>query len=128
MSAAARSRRASEPGRSPGVFGRSEACNPDVDKYYQIAVLEELPIISADLGKRLEDFVSKLVESGRYRSKSEVLREGVRLIEEREKRLALLDAALERGLADIDAGRTHALDDVADELARRYGAGENQPT
>ncbi len=51
----------------------------------------------------------------------------MRLIEEREKRLALLDAALERGLADIDAGRTHALDDVADELARRYGGGANKP-
>ena len=84
-------------------------------------------MISADLGARLEDLVSKLVESGRYGSKSEVLREGVRLVEEREKRLDLLDAALERGLADIDAGRTYALDEVADELARRYGAGENDP-
>jgi antitoxin ParD1/3/4 len=84
-------------------------------------------MISADLGARLEDLVSKLVESGRYGSKSEVLREGVRLVEEREKRLDLLDAALERGLADIDAGRTSALDEVADELARRYGAGENDP-
>ena len=84
-------------------------------------------MISADLGARLEDFVSKLVKSGRYGSKSEVLREGVRLVEEREKRLYLLDAALERGLADIDAGRTYALDQVADELAGRYGAGENDP-
>jgi antitoxin ParD1/3/4 len=84
-------------------------------------------MISADLGARLEDFVSKLVESGRYGSKSEVLREDVRLIEEREKRLALLDPALERGLADIDADRTHALDDVADELARRFGVAENKP-
>jgi antitoxin ParD1/3/4 len=86
-------------------------------------VSEELQMISADLGARLEDFISKLVESVRYGSKSEVLLEGVRLIEEREKRLALFDAALERGLADIDAGRTHALEVVADELARRYGAG-----
>ena len=54
------------------------------------------------------------------------LSEGVRLIEEREKRLALLDAALERGLADIDAGRTHALDEVADEPARRYGAAHSK--
>jgi antitoxin ParD1/3/4 len=86
-------------------------------------VSEELQMISADLGARLEDFISKLVESVRYGSKSEVLLEGVRLIEEREKRLALFDAALERGLADIDAGRTHALEVVANELARRYGAG-----
>jgi antitoxin ParD1/3/4 len=79
-------------------------------------------MISADLGPKLETYVAKLVESGRYGSKSEVLREGVRLVEEREKRLALLDAALERGLADLDSGRTHALDDIADELTRRYAA------
>jgi antitoxin ParD1/3/4 len=77
-------------------------------------------MISADLGAQLESFVAKLVESGRYGSKSEVLREGVRLVEEREKRLALLDAALDRGLADVDAGRTHRVEDVLDELTRRY--------
>jgi antitoxin ParD1/3/4 len=80
-------------------------------------------MISADLGAQLESFVAKLVESGRYGSNSEVLREGVRLVEEREKRLALLDAALERGQADVAAGRTHDLEDVLDELMRRY-AGE----
>lgn len=77
-------------------------------------------MISANLGAQLESFVAKLVESGRYGSKSEVLREGVRLVEEREKRLALLDAALERGHADVDAGRTHDLEEVLDELTRRY--------
>lgn len=40
-------------------------------------------VISADLGKTLEKFVTKLVATGRYNSKSEVLREGVRLIQER---------------------------------------------
>jgi antitoxin ParD1/3/4 len=83
-------------------------------------------MISAELGARLEAFVTKLVESGRYGSKSEVLREGVRLVEEREKRLALLDAAIDRGLADIETGRTHALEDVTDELLQRYGAIENE--
>jgi antitoxin ParD1/3/4 len=65
--------------------------------------------------------VVRLVESGRYGSKSEVLREGVRLVEEREKRLVALDAAIERGLADVEAGRTYALEDVANELNDRYG-------
>lgn len=36
--------------------------------------------ISADLGNRLEDVVNQLVSIGRYNSKSEVLREGVRLV------------------------------------------------
>jgi antitoxin ParD1/3/4 len=61
--------------------------------------------MSADLGEALEGFVTKLVATGRYHSKSEVLREGVRLVQEREARLAALDASIARGLADVDAGR-----------------------
>ncbi|HXG80273.1 MAG TPA: type II toxin-antitoxin system ParD family antitoxin [Sphingomicrobium sp.] len=79
-------------------------------------------MISADLGKQLEGFVAKLVDSGRYNSKSEVLREGVRLIQEREAKLAALDASIARGLADADAGRTRPADEVFDRLARKYAA------
>lgn len=39
---------------------------------------------SANLGKLLEEYVADLVRTGRYNSRSEVLREGVRLVEERE--------------------------------------------
>ncbi|MGK9234047.1 type II toxin-antitoxin system ParD family antitoxin [Inquilinus limosus] len=87
-----------------------------------------MTVISADLGSRLESVVKKLVESGRYGSKSEVLREGVRLVEEREKRLALLDTAIERGLADIEAGRTKPADEVFERLERKYRsmAGETE--
>lgn len=37
-------------------------------------------MMNADLGQQLEAFVASLVTSGRYNSKTEVLREGVRLI------------------------------------------------
>jgi antitoxin ParD1/3/4 len=79
-------------------------------------------MISADLGKQLEALVAKLVESGRYNSKSEVLREGVRLVEEREARLAALDAAIARGLADAEAGRTKPVEEVFARLDRKYRA------
>ena len=72
--------------------------------------------MSADLGPRLESIVDELVTSGRYGSKSEVLREGVRLVHERESKLADLLASIDRGLADADAGRTRPLDEVAEEL------------
>jgi len=75
---------------------------------------------SVDLGPQLEAFIAELVRSGRYNSKSEVLREGVRLIQDREARLAALDAAIARGLADAEAGRVHALDEVFDRLRARY--------
>jgi antitoxin ParD1/3/4 len=76
---------------------------------------------SVDLGKRLENYVSDLIRVGRYNSRSEVLREGVRLVEEREKRLTVLDAAIERGLADADAGRVKPISEVASRLAAKYG-------
>jgi antitoxin ParD1/3/4 len=76
--------------------------------------------ISVDLGKKLESTVAKLVSKGRYNSKSEVLREGVRLVEEREQRLADLDAALEAGIADIEAGRYSPAAEVFDRLEERY--------
>ena len=79
-------------------------------------------MISADLGKTLEAFVTSLVESGRYNSKSEVLREGVRLIEEREKRLMALDAALARGVAEADAGLGKPAEEVFDRLIAKYEA------
>lgn len=79
-------------------------------------------MISADLGQQLEGFVAKLVETGRYNSKSEVLREGVRLIQDREARLAALDASIARGLADADADRTIPAEEVFDRLEAKYAA------
>lgn len=79
-------------------------------------------MISADLGKQLESYVQQLVETGRYGSKSEVLREGVRLVQDRETKLAALDASIMRGLADADAGRTKPAGEVFDRLEAKYRA------
>lgn len=59
-------------------------------------------------------FVEQLVASGRYQNASEVLREGLRMIERRESEesahlLALREAA-RIGIADIDAGRFRTFD------------------
>jgi antitoxin ParD1/3/4 len=75
---------------------------------------------SVDLGPQLERLVTKLVKSGRYNSRSEILREGVRLVQEREARLEALDAAIARGIAAADAGRVKPLAKVFDRLEARY--------
>jgi antitoxin ParD1/3/4 len=77
--------------------------------------------ISADLGDQLERVVENLVKNGRYNSKSEVLREGVRLVQEREAKLAALDAAIARGIADADAGRVMPIDEAFARLRDRLG-------
>ncbi len=78
--------------------------------------------ISADLGANLEAVVEDLVKNGRYNSKSEVLREGVRLVQEREAELAELNASLDRGMADVKAGRTRPAEEVFAELRAKYQA------
>jgi antitoxin ParD1/3/4 len=57
---------------------------------------------SYTIGQHYEGFVRDLVASGRYASASEVLRDGLRLIEEREQerqaKLAALRNAIREGL------------------------------
>ncbi len=75
--------------------------------------------VSAELGKPLEDYLNSLVKSGRYGSRSEVLREGVRLVQEREVKLAAL---IDEGLASVKAGNTRPVDEVFDELREELKA------
>jgi antitoxin ParD1/3/4 len=81
--------------------------------------------ISADLGEKLEAVVNDLVANGRYNSKSEVLREGVRLLQEREAELAKLYAELNKGVASAKAGRLIDADEVFDRLEAKYQAMED---
>ena len=77
--------------------------------------------MNVSLGDRWEEFVDRVVKAGRYSSASEVVREGLRLVEEREAKLAALRATLDASIAqggevteqEIDA----ALERKAEELA-----------
>ena len=71
---------------------------------------------SVNLGEQLEAFITEAVKNGRYGSRSEVLREGVRLVQEREAKWARFDAEIQKGLDDLDAGRSMPIEQVFDEL------------
>ena len=49
------------------------------------------------LGQHFEAFIQAQLASGRYSTASEVVRDALRLMEERERRLAAVDAALDTG-------------------------------
>ncbi|ABC24331.1 type II toxin-antitoxin system ParD family antitoxin [Rhodospirillum rubrum] len=74
-----------------------------------------MPTRTVVLTERHEKLIAELVGSGRYQNASEVLRDGLRLIEERAAReaakLKALREAAQIGLSDLDEGRFR---DVAD--------------
>jgi len=73
------------------------------------------------LGNQFERFVQKLVKSGRYNSKSEVVREGLRLLhdreQEREAKIAALRDAFRQG---EESGAPVPADEVFDRLEAKY--------
>ncbi len=64
---------------------------------------------SYSLGRHFETFVQDQLSSGRYNNASEVLRDALRLMEERDAKLQALRATLQ---ASIQAGGAHDDDDI----------------
>ena len=66
---------------------------------------------SYSIGKHFEGLIQSLIESGRYSTASEVMREGLRLVEEREERrkvkLEALRAEIQKG---FDSGPAEGVD------------------
>jgi len=86
-----------------------------------------MPTRNVVLTDHQQDVIETLVESGRYQNASEVLREGLRLVEQRERedtlRLEALRHAVQIGLADLDAGRfTNLRPDGIDTLIAELSA------
>ncbi|CAA7615695.1 MAG: hypothetical protein FD176_3513 [Rhodospirillaceae bacterium] len=84
-----------------------------------------MPTRNVVLTDHQSDLIERLVASGRYQNASEVLREGLRLIERRdaeeEARLEALRAAVQVGIDDMEAGRYQTFgnaDALADYLER----------
>ena len=73
-----------------------------------------MPTRNVVLTDHQASLVQQLVDSGRYQNASEVLREGLRLVEQREAedayRLEALRSDTQIGLADIEAGRFKKFD------------------
>ncbi len=77
-----------------------------------------MPTRNVVLTEHQADLIEKLVDSGRYQNASEVLREGLRLVESREAedraRLKALREAAQAGIDDLEAGRYKTFGSFAD--------------
>ncbi len=73
------------------------------------------------IGDHFEDFIKQQIQQGRYASASEVIRDGLRALEDRQKfrdmKLEWLRREVQKG---IDSGVGRSIEEVADELKTRY--------
>jgi len=73
------------------------------------------------LGQHFESFMTQLIKEGRYNSKSEILREGLRAIEDKEKRRAITLEALKAAVNDgKNSGIGIPADKVRKKLTEKY--------
>ncbi|MBI5084592.1 MAG: type II toxin-antitoxin system ParD family antitoxin [Acidobacteria bacterium] len=81
-----------------------------------------MPTRNINLTDHLDRFVEKTVDSGRYGNASEVIREGLRLLEHREEenraKLKWLRGAVKKGLDQIERGEGIEFGSMADLEAR----------
>ena len=70
--------------------------------FYQFLVISKKAIkmknTSISLGDYFDQFVSSQVSTGRYKNVSEVIRAGLRLLEDEESKMIALRAAIQKGL------------------------------
>jgi antitoxin ParD1/3/4 len=72
--------------------------------------------MNVSIGDHLTSFVEDIVKSGRYASASEVVREGLRLVEEREAKLQSLRDTINASIAE---GGSFTDDEVGAYLAEQ---------
>ena len=75
-----------------------------------------MPTRNVVLTKRQEELIETLVDSGRYQNASEVLRDGLRLVEQREAeesaKLEVLRQAAQIGVAALDRGEFREFESI----------------
>ena len=101
-----------EPGSGPPAV-RTLRLSRYINKYHKLISGRTAMATSYSIGKHFEEMIDGLIADGRYATASEIIRDGLRLVEEREERrkakLEALRAEIQKGFdsgpaekADID--------------------------
>jgi antitoxin ParD1/3/4 len=92
-----------------------------------------MPTRNVNLTDHYDEFVAEQITSGRYRNASEVMRDGLRLLEqqvlEERQKLALLQRLASAGFEQLDQGRGTELQgrQEIDDFLRRIGRRAAKP-
>jgi len=76
---------------------------------------------SIALSPHFEEFIRRQIQSGRYNNVSEVVRAGLRMLEDSEARQAVLREELRQSISDgLKSGPDVDADEVFDRLEKKY--------
>ena len=76
---------------------------------------------SIALSQHFEEFIRRQIESGRYNNVSEVIRAGLRMLEDFEARQSLRQEELRQSIKDgLKSGPDVDADEVFDQLEKKY--------
>lgn len=79
--------------------------------------------MNVSIGERWESYVEALLKTGRYGSASEIVREGLRMVEEREAKLAALRETIEAAIAE---DKWYTMEEVEAQLEADLDAWETE--
>jgi len=86
--------------------------------------VSETQTISIDLPSDIDAEIRRRLATGHYATRGDVVRAALQALDRQEaeqaQQSAALEAAIERGLADADAGRVHPVDRVRAEMRARF--------
>jgi antitoxin ParD1/3/4 len=92
--------------------------------WFVVKILEEKMNIS--LTNELEEFINRKVQSGFYQTSSEVVREALRLLVDKDevyqRKLVALNYKIQEGLDDLDCGNVKSGDEVYSNI--KFGSNE----
>jgi antitoxin ParD1/3/4 len=108
-----------------GLVGESgDILDPDTKKLVQFGIKQKESGMSRNtsitLGDHFEGFIASLIETGRFSSRSEVIRAALRSMEEQERKAETL-AMMAQSMEDIREGRTHAAKPALRKIAEELG-------
>ncbi|RJF88124.1 type II toxin-antitoxin system ParD family antitoxin [Oleomonas cavernae] len=74
------------------------------------------------IGKEFEPFVERQLAAGRHGTVTDLVHAALRLLEDHERRFAVLDEAVVQGMGDAAAGSVEALDPACEALLAELAA------
>ena len=84
---------------------------------------------SVSLTPDLDEAIQRRIASGRYASQSEVIRAALRVLErdeeEQARKLAALDTAIARGIADAEEGRVTPMNEAFARVRKELGIADD---